>query len=142
MTATKFRTQVKMTKKNRLAILQRARDLIADKKYWTHGRLRRKIAGTQQYRYCLLGACEQAVYDLNLAEPNKKAFSEEIAEGGEELGLGYLIGKDISLYAYSQETRRADPWNVNDREGHQGALDLLDGYIGEVKKGRAREATS
>ena len=128
-------TGIKMTKKNRLAILERARALIADKKRWTKGRLRRKTSGV--YQYCVLGACEQAAYDLGLAEPGATAFLERDCGG-----LGYILGLDLSLQAYSRETRDLAAYEVNDAQGHEGALSLLDEYIGEVKKGNAREATS
>ena len=125
-------TSVKMTKKNRLAILKAARKIISDPKRWTTGKLRRRIKG--EYKYCLLGAVEQATYDLGLAEPGPKAFVER-----ESQGLGYKLSGDLSLETYSFETRHASPYSVNDLTGREGALSLLDDYITEVQKGKARE---
>lgn len=127
-----MQTKIKMTKKNRLAILRRAREIITDPKNWTQGRLRRRVK-PGDYRYCLLGACEQAAYDLELANPkDEKIFNEDE-------GLGYRLGRDLSLSTYSMETRKRSAHGVNDSDGHQGALSLLDDYIAEVRKNRARE---
>lgn len=134
------RTGIKLTKKNRVAILARAREIISDKKRWTTKKLRRKRG--DQYQYCLLGACEQAAYDLGIIEPTGKAFREQIkgtlTKPAEE-GLGYRLGMDLSLYEYSKETRQAAPFRVNDDYGHEAAVKLLDDYLAEVKKGKARD---
>lgn len=132
------KTGIKMTKKNRLAILTRAREIISDRKRWTKGRLRRKVRG--EYRYCLLGACEQAVYDLGLAEPGKDAFSEPNVGIGYNITFGYEIGDEVSIRDYSLRTKGISPDWVNDLFGHEGALDLLDGYIDELKRPAKKEA--
>lgn len=125
------RTGIKMTKKNRLAILTRAREIISDPKRWTRGALRRKIKG--QYRYCLLGACEQAAYELGFAEPGKGAFGE-YSDDGHEIGFAYALGGDVSIEEYARRTRHMSPHSVNDRKGHPGAVQLVDDYIKELKK--------
>lgn len=128
------KTGIKMTKKNRLAILKRARAIITPKSRWTKGRLRRKTSDGE-FKYCLLGACEQAAYELDLAEkPERGAFSEH-----SNRGLGYALGNDLSLWSYSREKYCAAPYTLNDTWGHEGALRLLDEYIDEVEKGKARK---
>lgn len=122
---------IKMTKTNRLKILRRARQLIEDKKYWTHGKLRRRV-GTR-YTYCLLGACEQAMYDVGLAEPGPKAFTEQPTSTGEG-AIGYRVGRELSLQTFAMEKYRRSPDAINDLSGHEGALSLLDEYIAEVEQ--------
>lgn len=128
------RTGIKMTKKNKLAIVRRAREIISDPKRWTKRRLRRKVQG--EYRYCLLGACEQAVYDLGLAEPGEKAFAESKLPFYDCSTFGYQIGLDVSIQKYSLHKEGMSADNINDIGGHKAALELLDGYITELKKPR------
>lgn len=130
-------TGIKMTKKNRLAILKGARKILSNKKNWTTRALRkRKPTADDGYGYCLLGACERAAYDLELVEPGKDAFKN----GYEQVGLGYPIGRELSLYAFSVEKHRMSPDGVNDLKGYDATMALLDDYIKEVQKGKARKA--
>lgn len=125
-----------MTKKNRLAILTRAREILSEPKNWTRGALRRKKR--DGYGYCVLGACEQAAYDLGLAEPQKTAFRTAQNRSDVFEGIGYSLGHELSLQAFSRETRRDAVTTVNDYDGYKAIVQLLDEYILEVKAGRPR----
>lgn len=117
-------TKVEMTPQNRLNILVRAREILSDKENWTTGLLRRRSTG----QYCLLGACEQAVYDLGLAKQQADAF-----EGYEDSFDAFALGRDLSLYTYAQEKYGASPDSVNDRQGYEPTMKLLDEYIEIVR---------
>lgn len=124
------KTGIRMTKKNRVAILSRAREIISDKKNWTRRKLRRREG--DRYRYCLLGACEQAAYDLGLAEPGKMSFAERLADSQDP--FGYLLGVDISIQDFSLITTGKPAQAVNDQDGYEAAVKLVDDYIAELKK--------
>lgn len=130
-------TGIKMTKKNRLAILKGAQKILSNERNWTTRALRRREPTADDgYGYCLLGACEKAAYDLGLAEPSGTAFRT----GEKQAGLGYRLGLELSLTTYSRELHGTSPDGVNDHYGYNAVMELLAGYIMEVQEGRAREA--
>ena len=124
-------TGIRMTKKNRLAILTRAREILSNPYNWASGVLRKEgwdSKGNLSYRYCALGAVEQAAYDLGLAEEDYRAFR------GGGAAMGYRLGNEIGLEEYAIKTRRMNVPNVNDTLGWEPTLLLLDEFIAETKK--------
>jgi hypothetical protein len=127
-------TGIRMTKKNRLAILTRAREILSNPYNWAVGQLRTRqydAEGNASYRYCALGAIEQAAYDLGLAEKNDYAFRSS-THGVPP--LGYALGAEIGLEQFAYNTRRINVANVNDGMGYKPTLLLLDEFITETKK--------
>jgi hypothetical protein len=123
----KTKTGIPMTKNNRLNILRRAREIISDPRRWASKTLR-DYDGTQE-RFCVIGACEQAAYDLGLAQAGPDAFLGR--EDGTALN-GYDLGEDLALTEYSRRQYGDVPWAVNDRRGHESTIELLDRFIAEV----------
>ena len=67
-------TGIRMTKRNKLRIVKRARKILSHPYNWTSGMLRKGSSYDEGgYRYCVLGACERAAYDLGLAVANSLA---------------------------------------------------------------------
>lgn len=127
---------IRMARNTRLGILRRAREILSDESHWTKGVLRKKQIGGET-QYCVAGALEQAAYDLGYAEQQASSFDD-----GDWLGqgpLGFLLSGEVSLNTYSSQTYGALPWSINDRNGYEKAVELLDGYIVEVEEGRALE---
>lgn len=118
----------------RLEILRRAREIIGVKENWTTKYLRKMENGAP--RYCVLGAIEQAAYDVGYIDPTK--VGRKFADGNENTG-GYLLGKELSLNEFARERHGSAPWQVNDRLGYETTLKMLDDYIVEIEEGRARE---
>jgi len=122
-------TGIRMTKKNRLAILTRAREILSNPHNWAHGMLRKESHHpAPHFRYCALGAIEQAAYDLGLAEKGDQAFR------GGGAAIGYKLGQEIGLEAYAVKTRGMQVPHVNDRMGYEPTLLLLDEFITETKR--------
>lgn len=112
----------------RLEILRRAREILSVKDNWGTKKLRNlSYPGTP--KYCVLGALEQAAYDTGYAEQNSSAFGA--------YGLGYQLGKEMSLTKYARTKYGMAPWRVNDKRGYEVTLQMLDDYIVEVEEGRA-----
>ena len=126
---------IPMARNVRLSILKRAREILSDVSNWTTQELREIIDGKP--KYCVLGAIERAAYDLGYAkETDGRPFQSY--EGGEP--LAYRLGDDLSLNTYAAERYgQTNAWNVNDNEGYETTMDMLDTYIVEVEEGRARE---
>ena len=125
-------TGIPMTRNIRIMILKRARAILSNRDRWTAGRLRRKYGdGTE--KFCLLGACEQAVYDLGIREPALTAF-----QGGRDRireNNAYQLGRDLKLSDYSRKTYGAPPEGVNDDNGYETTLRLLDEFTQKVEAG-------
>jgi hypothetical protein len=120
----------------RLAILKRAREILSVKERWGKTHLRRNTGPNGAPQYCVLGACEQAFYDLGYKHtPGVLPFTEDMQ------GLGYVLGKELSLSAYARERYGMAPWRVNDRLGYEKTVEMLDEYIEEVEAGRTRPVT-
>jgi len=128
ITFEKVKTGIPMTKENILGILGRARAILSNPDNWGTADLRRSnVSGKTQY--CVLGAIEQAAYDLGLKTPGPAAF-----KGMSDDFSGYALGEEISLYEYSKKKYNGlNPFQVNDTRGYEKTLELLDGYIDEVQ---------
>ncbi len=137
-----LKSGIAMARNVRLEILRRTREILSDKDNWTTSYLRYKDDHGKA-RYCLVGAMERAAYDLGIAkeqEGNSFDDSEWLDDG--EGPLGYRLANDISIDTYVSETYRGryeKAFNVNDAEGYEAAMQLLDSYIVEVEAGRIRE---
>lgn len=127
---------IEMSKNTKLSILRRARKILSNPMKWGKGNLYNE----EQDTYCLLGACERAAYDLGLFTEDPGNSFDNGDFGGE--GLGYVLGKDLSLYEYTAERYQTRaftaPYQVNDRLGYDETLKFLDSYIVEVEQGRPR----
>lgn len=117
----------------RLEILRRAREILSDSSNWTTKHLRR-FGPDGAPRYCVLGAIEQASYDVGYATETAQSFRD----GDQDKG-GYLLGNELSLDTYARERYDRTPWSVNDSFGYEATMRMLDEYIVEVEEGRARE---
>jgi hypothetical protein len=118
---------IPMTRNNRVNILRRAREIISDRTRWTSGALRKGIGFNDSF--CLLGACEQAVYDLGLAKRDSTAF---MAKKGQI--NAYELGRQLQLTEFSKKTRGGKkPDLVNDEDGYEATLRLLDDYLQVVR---------
>lgn len=116
----------------RLGILRRAREILGVKDNWGKKYLR-QFDKDGAPRYCVLGAIEQAAYDTGYLELDEsRAFSEITAKG-----LGYRLGRELSLDIYAKERYGLTAWRVNDGRGYEETLRMLDAYIVEVEEGRA-----
>jgi hypothetical protein len=124
---------ISWTKKNKLAVLRRARKLITSPENWTTGKLRRKNRHEDHFRYCVLGAIEKAVYDEGLAPEKAKSFADGASAPSTS---GYKVGDEISLFKFTKARYDSAPDALNDRRGHEFVLEMLDGYIEEVKSGK------
>lgn len=122
------RTNIPMTKENKLGILTRAREIITDPDRWNRGRLKSR-AGEQ---FCVLGACERAAYDLGLAIETSNSFGRGPYDSVPV--DAYDLGRDLSLYRYSVDTYGSSPDWVNDNLGHEQTLEMLDRYIAVVER--------
>ena len=118
----------------KIEILRRAREILSVKDNWTTKHLRR-FSPDGAPQYCVLGAIEQASYDVGYATPNDASF----VDGDQQRG-GYLLGSQLSLDTYARERFKRTPWAVNDSYGYEATMRMLDDYIVEVEEGRAREA--
>lgn len=124
-------TDVPMTKENRLAILKEARKILSDEKAWTSGELM-EISEDGKPQYCVLGAVEQATYTLGLAKQGEGSFTGDDYENEDGINA-YDLGRDLSLFDYSNRVFDRSPEDVNDALGYASAIALLDGYIAEVE---------
>lgn len=126
---------VPMTKNNRINIVQRAREILSDRKHWTSGKLRKQSisGGYDGFQYCLLGACELALYELGLSNKIGAGFGG--AQNGEANTIdAYVLGRELGLADYSQQKfNDRTPDDVNDRLGYDKVLELLDGFLAQEK---------
>lgn len=134
--STKASSGIPMTRNNKLTILQRAREILSVRSSWTQNRLYGVVNGVPQY--CLLGAIEQAAYDTGLAQPLHPfdSYSEEDEDGEiilEREELGYRLGPDLRLEEYAIKQFGQAPVSVNDQQGYEKTLQLLDEYINVVR---------
>lgn len=123
-------TGIRMTKRNKLRIVKRARKILSDPYSWTVGALRKKTnygEGDPQWRYCALGACERAAYDLGLAEERTGSFGP-----GSE-ALGYQLSHELGLHQFSVERLKRSVPEVNDGIGYTTTVKLLDEFICETE---------
>lgn len=126
---------IPMTPENRIGILKRAREILSSPVRWTKSSL--QSDGPQGPQYCVLGACEQAAYDLGLAERTHPFRGEDDVEA-----LGYRLGNDLSLNSYARWKYRHvyfTAYDVNDTLGYDATIQMLDGYIEECEAGAPRE---
>lgn len=130
---------IPMARNVRLSILKRAREILSDVSSWTTEELRVIIDGKP--KYCVLGAIEQAAYDLNYADASAGSLARPFVDAGDGQGpLAYRLGDDLSLNTFAQEEYgEPNAYNVNDNRGYDTTMRMLDRYIVEVEEGRARE---
>lgn len=129
-----YQSGIPMTPENRLGILRRAREILSKRTRWTGCALRQGQG--DEASYCVLGACEQAAYDLGLAEVGIYPFQSD--DDGNE-ALGYRLGIDLSIDAYAREKYGiADyrAYDVNDTLGYEAVMNLLDEYIAKCEAGQ------
>ena len=129
---TDTKTGIPMTRNFRIMILKRAREILSDRNKWTVGRLMRRTSDGVE-RFCLLGACEQAVYELGIRERAVTAF-----QGGRDRGRetnAYQLGRDLKLYDYARGNYGLPPEGVNDDRGYDDTMKLLDEFTAKVEKG-------
>lgn len=74
-------TVVRLTKKEKIEILRRAKALLRRRNGWTKGTLRRVYRnvdeGVETYAYCVLGACQQAAIDKGVLRPDSPWWNTE-----------------------------------------------------------------
>jgi len=125
-------TGIPMNKRNRLRILKGARQILSDKSRWTHGALRRgrndPETGTRVIdRYCLVGAVAQSARDLGYDVPFRTG-----SKGA------YTLAKEIGLDAAALARGRGTAWAINDGQGYDAAMQLLNDTITEAKAVKPR----
>lgn len=125
---------IQWNKTKRLAVVRRARKILSDKDRWTKQRLRVKRRNVEP-RYCVLGAIEQATYELGYAEPTGRAFREDESRPNS----GYMLGRQMSLSEFSKRKYGMLPFSVNDTLGWEAVLELLDDYESYLKETPAAE---
>jgi hypothetical protein len=124
-------TVIPMTKENRLNILKRAREILSSPSRFATGRLRKEFGGFE--RFCVLGACERAVYDLDLAKEGPTSFRRTEVKREEPPVDAYQLGRDLSLHEFAVRNYSTTPDGVNDTFGYERTIEMLDSYIVEVE---------
>lgn len=129
-------TGLRLTKKNQLALLKRAREILSSPTRWTKGRLReRSYYGSREPQYCLLGALEQAVYDTGLAKESEKAFQSYTGEDGIYYDpIGYRLSPELGLQDFALKRHGLGAYQVNDELGYERTLALLDDFTATVEQ--------
>lgn len=121
---------IPMTKENRLNILTRAYEILSNPTNWTTRKLR---TGSEEYgySYCMLGACEQAVYDLGLAVETEASFDKVPSEVPVD---AYNLGTGLSLEKYVRDRYGYGPVTINDADGYRTVMEAMHDYIEQVKE--------